>query len=356
MKAQVLSFLCSVFFVGCASKEIKPDPNALTVMTYNVENLFDTLDDPNKNDETYLPIEKKQTSQHRMKCQAAGKPHWIRECLKKDWSEVKLERKMGRLADVIKQIKKGQGPDLLILQEVENLNVLERLRQNHLAGLGYQEAILVEGPDERGIDVAILSKLPLSQKPILHEIDLMPAAKEVGRKKTRPTRGILQARFELPNKKMLTVFGVHFPSQGSPTPYRRVAVKKLLELKKSLPQNELALAAGDFNITAKEDGKEGLFHKELAQEWLISHQMGCDQCQGTHSYRGSWSFLDAILFSKNFKYGPWVVNPKSIRLANKSLYQLNHFGGPARFREGTAQKGVSDHFPLAADIYPSEVR
>lgn len=328
-------------------------------MTYNVENLFDNLDDQGKEDETYLPIEVKRTAQHRRKCARVSRDYYRKLCMNTDWSDAKIKRKLKRLADVILQIKNGQGPDVLIMQEVENLNVLERLRLNHLKGKGYLKSILIEGPDKRGIDVAIMSKLPQAGKAKLNIIDLSVADKEKKKAdknwKARPTRGILQARFQLPDDKKLTVFGVHFPSQGSPTPYRKVAVTTLNKLKKKLAPSEYVIAAGDFNITTKEDAKEGLFSKDLAKEWMVSHLIGCNSCEGTHSYRGDWSFLDAILFSKNFRGEVWVVDRKSIRVANKSIYQKNHYGAPARFRDGKNQKGVSDHWPLAADIVPKGV-
>ena len=33
--------------------------SSITVMSYNVENLFDSLDDPGKDDKAYLPIKTK---------------------------------------------------------------------------------------------------------------------------------------------------------------------------------------------------------------------------------------------------------------------------------------------------------
>ena len=262
--------------------------------------------------------------------------------------------KMKRIADVVFQ-EGDKGPDILILEEVENLNVLERLRLNHLAKAQYLPAILIEGPDKRGIDVAILSRLPLSGKPILHQIDLNKQLKgeKKLKKKAWPTRGILQAQLKLPDSNLLTVFAVHFPSQGNPIRARRIAIQKLNEVKAKLPKDSLVVAGGDFNITAEEDAKSGLYSKELGKEWLISHEIGCDKCEGTHSYRGSWSFLDAILFSKNMKMGDkWRVDTKSIRVANKSIYQINHWGSPARFSEGKSQVGVSDHWPLMVEIVP----
>ena len=69
------------------------------------------------------------------------------------------------LADTIRQVNGGRGADIIALQEVENVAILERLRTEYLADLGYLPAILVEGTDTRGIDVAFLSRLPLAGEP-----------------------------------------------------------------------------------------------------------------------------------------------------------------------------------------------
>lgn len=354
-----LLFILPIVLISCVSKDYKSQPNSLTVMTYNVENLFDTLDDEGKDDETYLPKNQKTSRAHKLKCAGLSKEHYRKECLSKDWNSRLVERKMNRLAHVIKQVRSGQGPDVLIVQEVENLNVLTRFKMNHLNELGYKEIVHIEGPDQRGIDVAMISKLSLLKKPKLHEIDLKPAAKEAGKNpiKVRPTRGILEAQFQLPDGESLTVFGVHFPSQGSPTPYRKVALETLNKARKALAKDELVIAAGDFNITTKEDGEHQLFgNEDMKNLWLVSHYIGCHKCEGTHNYRGDWSFLDVMLFSHNFKYSSWSLDPQSIRIPNKSIYQKNDFGNPARFSDGRSQLGVSDHWPLAVDIQPKEVR
>lgn len=64
-----------------------------------------------------------------------------------------VEAKLSALATVLIRL----DADLVLLQEVENRGVLERLA----ARAGYPEARLVEGNDPRGIDVAALSRVPL---------------------------------------------------------------------------------------------------------------------------------------------------------------------------------------------------
>ena len=67
-----------------------------------------------------------------------------------------VEAKLQRVGDVLRRL----DTDAVVLQEVENLELLERLTHGPLAGLGY-EAALAEGRDPRGIDVGLLTRLPI---------------------------------------------------------------------------------------------------------------------------------------------------------------------------------------------------
>ncbi len=330
-----------------------PD-SALTVMTFNVENLFDTQDDPEKKDEPFLPLAHK-NQRIAAKCRVAneGNNYRLKECLTKDWSEGILEMKMKRLTDVLKQVKNGRGPDILILQEVENIGILERWRQEYLADFGYKPAILIEGPDERGIDVGLLTRLETSGPATLHIIPFK-ANENLKADQIRATRGILEANLKLPDGSPLTVFGVHFPSQGGPTETRHQAVEFLNSLKAKLPADRYVIAGGDFNITSDEDIQSGYVSRILAKEWGVSHILGCADCPGTTYYpkNQSWSFFDILLVSQNMlpeKATSWHVMPASIRIENNSRYQVNRFGGPARFNENS-KNGVTDHWPMVMEV------
>lgn len=67
-----------------------------------------------------------------------------------------------KLADVGGVLRRVDA-DLVILQEVENLALLERLVDGPLAGAGYESTALVEAFDPRGIDVGVISKLPIDR-------------------------------------------------------------------------------------------------------------------------------------------------------------------------------------------------
>ena len=144
---------------------------SVSIMTFNVENLFDNVDDPGKNDLTYFPLSEKQSDEHKAVCDEIEVDHWRDQCLNWDWSDDIIEHKLEVVASVILQVNDGRGADIVALQEVENLGILERLRNEHLADAGYDPAILIEGDDLRGVDVAFLTRLPLAEPPTLHRID-----------------------------------------------------------------------------------------------------------------------------------------------------------------------------------------
>ncbi len=322
----------------------------VTIMTFNVENLFDNVDDPGKNDLTYLALEEKQSEQHKAVCNEIDVDRWRDQCLNWDWSDEMIDKKLAVVASVIRQVNDGRGPDIVALQEVENLAILERLRKEHLADAGYAPAILIEGDDLRGIDVAFLTRLDVSGSPILHRIDFGDAMKE----RVVDTRGILQVDFVLPDNSLLTGYAVHFPAPFHPTEMREAAYRHLNELRAALPSDRPAFAAGDFNTTSVEDNDKFMLERFVRPTWIVAHEAGCDGCRGTSYYarRDDWSFLDMILWSPASDRGEnatWALRANSVQIANRAPEQTRRDGTPWRF-EMPGGKGVSDHWPLVANI------
>ena len=241
---------------------------SLTIMTFNVENLFDTTHDQGKNDETYLPKRQKQSKQHINKCNKINVNRWRDQCLHWDWSEAVVEQKLTVIGDAIKQVGDGEGPDIIAFQEVENERILERLRTEQLKGLGYQPSVLLEGSDIRGIDVAFLSKFPVTA-PKLHEIKF-PASQ---RARVGDTRPILEATFQLPDGSLLTGFAVHFPAPFHPTEMRESAYTTLNKLLRQLPNERAVFAAGDFNTTREEDRDKRMLNRWVRIDWQVAHDL-----------------------------------------------------------------------------------
>lgn len=361
IRFQALLVLCVFFSFACVQKPkpiftpaAAPREGTITVMTFNVQNLFDTDDDPDKNDEAFLPLDKK-TSLVKAACHASNQEnsYYLKECLTNDWNERILKMKMKRLTDVVRQIKNGKGPDVLILQEVENIKILERWRTEYLADMNFKPALLIEGPDKRGIDVGILSKLESVGPTTLHLIPYK-ANEALKADQIRPTRGILEATLALPDGAPLTVLGLHFPSQSAPTETRKQAVDFINVIRSKLPQDRMVIVGGDFNISSDEDSKTGYVSRTLAKDWGVSHLMGCQGCPGTTFYprNQTWSFFDILLVTPGLKpegSSPWKVLPETIRIENNSIYHTNRYGSPSRFNENR-KDGVSDHWPMVLEI------
>jgi endonuclease/exonuclease/phosphatase family metal-dependent hydrolase len=335
--------LCGL--AACAQEA--PAVQPVTIMTFNAQNLFDTNDDQDKDDKAYLPLSAKQSENHIAACNEIPVDGWRNECLNLDWNDAALDHKLNVMANTIRQVNGGRGADIIVFQEVENQSVLDRLRTEKMPELGYQPAILIEGTDVRGIDVAMLSKFPLAAAPALHPFEVPDYPDRQG-----DTRGVLQATFILSDGSLLTGFAVHFPAPFHPTPMRITAYDHLTSLLEALPPGHHAFAAGDFNTTSTEDDREGLLDAHVRPRWTIAHDVGCDDCKGTYYYARdtNWSFLDMILFAAASGTKTTArIRGDSVAIANGYPPQVSEKGTP-EYYNSEKRTGVSDHWPLIATI------
>jgi Endonuclease/Exonuclease/phosphatase family len=73
----------------------------------------------------------------------------------KGWTKEVLDKKLENLAQVIKLINDGQGPDLLGICEVENQQIAQKLLEK-VGRDDYQVAEYNDGPDIRSIDTSLI--------------------------------------------------------------------------------------------------------------------------------------------------------------------------------------------------------
>ncbi len=316
----------------------------ISLMTFNVENMFDNTHDEGTEDYTNLPLSEKNRPEVQNYCASISSEYYKKECYEKDWNNEAVEFKLSQVAKTIQFTEKGKGPDIMFFAEVENINILNRLVKTNLKGLGYKSIVLIEGPDTRGIDPAIVSKFPIKGRPILHIIPYQDSDPEK-LKGALKSRGIIEATFILPNSKELTVLAVHFPSQANPSDWRRQAVIFLKEkMNEYQKQGRAVVAGGDFNIIRTEESDRGYFSEILSTVGQISHFVGCKNCSGTHFYRGDWSFLDVIVVGHQIQNAGLTLVPDSIMVV-KAPHHVDQNGIPIRFDE-IKKIGVSDHMPL----------
>jgi len=349
---------CTTHLPGCTSTGPKSTKGSaataklegeISIMTYNVENLFDTVHDKNREDFAYLPLAMKKQPEILAGCNAQ-KGFYKRQCLEMDWNDKSLNQKLKNIAEVILSVDQGTGPDILLLTEVENENVLNMLNSQHLQKAGYKTVVLIEGPDERGIDVGVLSRFPVIGKPQLHKIPYKGQTPE-DQKWMNRSRGILEVALQTPSGAKLTTFTTHFPSQRNPRYWREQSVMFMKEKLKTM-QSEMFVFGGDLNISQDEEEETGFFGKHLAEVGLVAHQLGCQHCDGTYDFRNTWSFLDTLIFSKSMSENgtaAYEFLPKSVDVVKLLPNQIYKGRSPKRFDEKNGE-GVSDHFPFYARI------
>lgn len=325
----------AIYFLALFFSFPAKSDSSFSVMTLNVNNLFDELDDPKKDDKAYLPIELKQTNKHINSCNRVPVNSWKNECLYLDWDTETKDAKLKNLArDIL--LYDETGPDILALQEVENINILEQLYRL-LEPYGYIDLELLESKDYRGIDTAIISKFEIIDS-TLHYI------KFSGEFEDKDTRPILDSTI-LINDKKIKVYNVHFPAGYHDVSMR---IDSLNKLKKLLQMHKMpTVALGDFNVNIEEDS-ELFIYNDQEDLWDVAHLIGCADCKGTYyySYGKSWSFLDTIFVSKqrNISY-----DTDSIRLHITEHNAYKDSGKPIRFN-AKSKTGVSDHLPMVARI------
>jgi len=331
MKTKVIAF---IFFLNLFFA-LPISATEISLMTYNVENLFDTKDDMGKDDKAFLPASFKKNAYHKGHCRGIEVKKWRDECLYLDWSEVAKAKKISNIAKVVSSYD-SDGADIVAFQEIENINVLKDLFKA-LKPFGYLDFVLLEGKDYRGIDSAIISKFPIKQSK-LHFIKFSPGFP------TKDTRPILETQIDLSGK-ILRVYSVHFPAPFLDSVMRNDAFNSLESLLNS--HDDPAVAMGDFNVTSEEELELSTFQQQ-SDIWQVSHREGCEECRGTYYYepKDDWSFLDVILASKGREIS---FTDNSIGVLINETNSLKDSGRPKGF-DAISMDGVSDHFPVIAKV------
>ena len=111
------------------------DKENYTIAFYNLENLFDTIDDPDTNDDDFTPEGSKKWTPRRYK---------------------KKEKRLARAISTIGDDEIGHPPVVLGIAEVETYEVVTDLIQNKYLVDYHYGIVHYDSPDERGIEVAFL--------------------------------------------------------------------------------------------------------------------------------------------------------------------------------------------------------
>lgn len=299
---------------------------------YNQENLFDTIEDPIKLDEEFLPDAKKQ------------------------WNTQKYRNKLSQLSRVIASMNNGKGPDVLGLCEVENEAVVRDLvNTKSLAAFKYG-VVHSESPDDRSIDNALIYKKSMFKLISFHPyrlvLDDLPEFR---------TRDILMVKLMNLKKQEIIVMVNHFPSRSGgqmETEPKRIAAAKLLrhifDSIHTASPNMPVVAIGDFNDEPLDPSMHQILGASETIEGDLFNTMFMHKLNGngSHMYRSEWSMLDQIIINRQLATCKtafcYVSNSATIYKQDWMIEQEGKFkGSPLRtFGGNTYLNGFSDHLPV----------
>jgi hypothetical protein len=328
-------FGCFLFQSGPASAQSKQVKIAC-VAFYNLENLFDTINDPNINDEEFLP---------------SGTSRWDTQ---------RYREKLSHMAEAISQIGddyvKG-GPVILGVSEVENRQVMaDLIHTPPLDKAGY-DIVHYDSPDKRGIDVGLIYQPKVFKVTSSRAVPLRIASKP-----DWTTRDILVVAGVFDGDPMYILVN-HWPSRSSgqkeSQPLRNAAADLCRVTKDSIMKEHPGakiIIMGDLNDdpvdeslikhlkiqTKKQDAKPGDIYDPM---W----QMYRDGI-GSLAYNDNWNLFDQIIVSyelldknnKGYQFFKAEIFNRKFLIQKEGAYA----GYPFRtFAGGVYLGGYSDHLP-----------
>ena len=307
----ILFFLCFLGFEARAQR----------IVWWNVENLFDCQHDSLKQDQDFLP---------------GGSYHW---------TNGRYWKKLDNLSRTIAAIAgDGDWPMIVGMCEVENDSCLRDLARRSPLRMARYKYIHEEGPDTRGIDVAMLYDT-LQFHPLGHKVIRIPSAEQG----FRPTRDILHV-WGLPSSlpDTLHIIIVHLPSRAKSgrkgDAHRHLAVSTLCKTLDELKGKQVLLM-GDFNA----EPKDKIFREINIRLTSLMPQDRKElrQAKGTYYFRKQWGFIDHIFVSTNVL--PLIKGSVTV---GKFPFLLTENGTPWRTYQGPSYKGgFSDHLPIWVDLH-----
>lgn len=338
MKKFLLATAIALAFVPLSAQNAKQQYKVAVIGFYNLENFYDTLDNPMVNDEEFLP---------------SGP---------RNYSGTVYKDKVLHLATVISEMGiniNPDGPALLGVAEVENDTVLNDLVHHPLIVKRDYKIVHYDSKDARGVDVGLLYNPKYFT---VENSDKLFVQLPGGTKDAYFTRDILWVKGKLDGE-TIHVYVNHWPSRSGgeerSAPARNAAAqvcRSHMDSILKIEPNAKFVVMGDLNddpnnesvakiINAKGKAddvrKGGMFNP-----WMDLYKKGI----GTLAYQDAWGLFDQILISH-----PWLSKDQKgyffyqQHIFNKEYMVENigrYKGYPMRTWDGNRYRGgYSDHFP-----------
>jgi endonuclease/exonuclease/phosphatase family metal-dependent hydrolase len=268
-------------------------PGEIVVASYNLLNLFDDVDDPYRDDE--------------------GTP-------------AKPRRQMELAAKSIQAL----NADVLAVEEVENRDYLQRFVDVFLPTMGYEHVVLFEGNDRRGIDVGLLSRVPIGDV-TSHRHLAFPGPHTP---KQRFNRDLLAATIVPPVGEPFEVWVVHLKSNAGgreeAEPIRLAEareVRRLLDRELMQDSNARIIVTGDFNDTPQSQTLTTIVGASTGALWSVNSEIA-DPSVVTYNEGEYRSVIDFILCTPAMR--------------------ARYVPGSLRIPQGSIATTGSDHNPISA--------
>ena len=348
MKKTVL-FMTLLLLVGVSVGNAQKKYALYGVGFYNLENLFDTCHDDGKNDYQYLP-------------DGTNK-----------WTGLKYNHKLRNMARVLAEMGTDRLPNIgcaaIGVSEVENAKCLTDLcNQEPLKARNFK-FVHVEGPDQRGVDCALLYNPAMFQ---VRDVKLYPYKYNLPEDSMRATRGFLTVSGTMAGEHVAFIVN-HLPSRAASSYYREEGGSQIRAVKELLQREDpdvKIFIMGDMNDDphdksmavslgavrkVKDVEKQGLWNP-----WWDTLASG----MGTLMYDGRWNLFDQIILTenlvdakamkKNLDVKPGDINCKQLTFYRHQIFRRDYMfqqdgkykGNPLRTHAGGAWlDGYSDHLP-----------
>ena len=312
------------------------------VMFYNTENFFDTIDDPRKNDNDFLP---------------EGVMHW---------TVGRYQNKLNNIAKVITSVGEWDTPALVGLCEVENDKVVKDLTQySPLRKMNYRY-VMTNSPDIRGINVVLLY-----QRDKFKYLGHREYRIRFPYNSRKYTRNILHVTGQVSARDTLDVFVCHFPSRRGGEDesekdrlYAASVLKSKSDSLMRIRKNANILIMGDFNDEPSNRSISQVLNaqpisKDIAGQNLYNLFARFEKIKntGSYKYRRQWNMLDQIIVSGNLISGNRSIKvlPYTATIFSRDfmLTDDKSYGGKRPKKTYLGRKhegGYSDHLPVMVDF------
>lgn len=318
-----------------------------TIAFYNLENLFDTFDDPKIDDTEYLP--------------------------ENGWTIEKYNQKLKNLERVISEIgtsdQQANSPTILGVCEIENRKVLEDLVAMPALAKKDYGVIHFDSPDGRGIDVGLLYQ-KAHFKPTSYINVPLRVKRNDEPEKWLYTRDQLLVSGLLDGEEMHFIVN-HWPSRSGgekrSSPYREAAGalnKRIIDSLQAINPQAKVISMGDLNdgpfnnslkksigtVGKKSDLKpKGIFNpmEEMSKKGM-----------GSLAYRDAWDLFDQMILTEPLvkdDFTTWNFWKANVFNRPFLVQQTGQYKGYP-LRNGNGEPGFSDHFAVYLYLLKEHVK